>query len=136
MEKNEDCILCRIIRGEIRSWKVYEDDSVLGILDIQPCTKGHCLVIPKKHEERFYEIGDEDLKNLFTAAKTIAQKIKKAYNPDYVCMFIRGGRLPHLHIALFPSMKDDPLSGFPQSSFEKTSVDLKEAAEKIYNIAP
>lgn len=133
MEKSEDCILCRIARGEIKSYKVYEDDFALGILDVNPCAEGHCLVVPKKHMERFYEMDDEDLGRLFSAVKIVANKIKKAISPDFVCIFIRGGRISHLHVAVFPSMKNDSLSGFPQSNFEKVTVDLDEVAERIGN---
>ena len=115
----------------MKSWKVYEDDFTVGLLDVNPCVEGHCLVVPKKHVERFYDLDDQDLERLFTAARKIARKIKKAYNPDFVCMFIRGGRLPHLHVALFPSMEGDGLSGFPQSNYLKVEVDLKKAAERI-----
>lgn len=127
----EDCILCKVVKGEIRSWKIYEDEFCIGILDIQPCAPGHCLMVPKKHVERFYEMDDEDLERLFVAAKKAAKKVKKTYNPDYVCMFIRGGRVPHLHIALFPSKEKDGVSGFPQSNYPKTKVDLDKEAEKL-----
>jgi len=132
MEESK-CILCKIARGEARSWKIYEDDFSLGILDINPCAEGHCLVIPKKHVVRFYEMEDEELSRLFHAVKIVANKIKRAINPDFVCIFIRGGRIAHLHVAVFPSMKNDSLSGFPQSSFEKVTVDLDEVAERLRN---
>ncbi|MBN2013646.1 MAG: HIT family protein [Candidatus Altiarchaeota archaeon] len=128
-----DCILCKLVRGEIGSWRVYEDDFCVGVLDIQPCAPGHCLLVPKKHVERFYEMDDGDLGRLFTAAKKVAKKIKKTYKPDYVCMFIRGGRIHHLHIALFPSKEGDGISGFPQSNYPKTEVDLNKEAEKLRN---
>ncbi|MEA3254525.1 MAG: HIT domain-containing protein [Candidatus Altiarchaeota archaeon] len=133
MEESEDCILCKIVNGEIKSWTVYEDDFSVGILDVNPCVKGHCLVIPKKHVERFYDMDEEDLGRLFSTVKIVANKIKKAINPDFVCIFIRGGRVSHLHVAVFPSMKNDSLSGFPQSSFEKITVNLDEVAERIRN---
>jgi len=133
MEGSEDCVLCKVIGGELKSWKIYEDDFAMGILDVNPCTEGHCLVVPKKHVIRFYEMEDEELSRLFRAVKIVAKKIKKALTPDFVCIFIRGGRISHLHVAVFPSMKNDSLSGFPQSSFEKVTVDLDEVAERIRN---
>lgn len=133
MGKLEDCILCRVVRGELPSWRIYEDDFALGVLDVNPCAEGHCLVVPKKHVVGFYEMGDEELSRLFHAVKAVARKIKKAFNPDFVCVFIRGGRISHLHVAVFPSMENDSLSGFPQSSFEKITANLDEVAEKIRN---
>jgi histidine triad (HIT) family protein len=126
-----DCILCKVVTGELPSYKVYEDDYCIGVLDITPCAPGHCLVVPKKHAEKFHDLSDEELKKLFSAAKKVAKKIKAAYKPDHVCMFSRGGRLPHLHIALFPSSEGDGVSGFPQSNYPKAEVDLAAEAEKL-----
>ncbi|MCD6476702.1 MAG: HIT domain-containing protein, partial [Candidatus Aenigmarchaeota archaeon] len=53
-----DCIFCKIIKGEIPCYKIYEDDNVISFLDINPVTKGHLLVIPKKHITRFKDLND------------------------------------------------------------------------------
>ena len=124
MVKVDDCIICKIVGKEVPSRKVYEDESFLSILDVDPCAEGHCLVVPKEHVTRFYEMGDEKLAHLFRVVRIVARKIKKAFHPDFVCIFIRGGRISHLHVAVFPSMQGDELSGFPQTSFEKIDVDL------------
>ena len=71
------------------------------------------------------------LARLIRAVKIVARMIKKAFNPDFVCVFTRGGRIPHLHVAVFPSMQNDSLSGFPQSSFEKVKVDLDSVEAKL-----
>lgn len=126
-----DCVLCTVAKGELPSWKVYEDDYCIGVLDVSPCAPGHCLVVPKKHVEKFYDLPDDDIWKLFTAAKKVALKIKKVYSPDHVCMFIRGGRLPHLHVALFPSTEGDGVSGFPQSNYPPQAVDLEVAADVL-----
>ena len=125
------CVLCNIASGELESWKIYEDDYCIGILDISPCALGHCLVVPKKHVEKFYDLPEDDITKLFTAAKKFALKIKKAYSPDHVCMFIRGGRQPHLHVALFPSTEGDGVSGFPQSNYPKETIDLETVADLL-----
>ena len=127
----KDCVLCKVVTGELPSHKIYEDDYCIGVLDITPCAPGHCLIVPKKHVEKFYDLSDEDIKKLFSAAKKVAKKIKVAYNPDHVCIFARGGRLPHLHIAVFQSNEGDGVSGFPQSNFSSVKVDLAASAEKL-----
>ncbi|HON82415.1 MAG TPA: HIT family protein [Methanoregulaceae archaeon] len=129
-----DCVLCKVAKGELPSWKIYEDEYCIGVLDVAPCAPGHCLVVPKKHVEKFYDLPDDDLATLFIAAKTIARKIKAAYSPDHVCMFIRGGRLPHLHVALFPSTEGDGVSGFPQSNYPKHVVDLEASADLLRRV--
>ena len=126
-----DCPFCRIARGEAPALVVYEDDAVIAILDAKPCTDGHCLVIPRQHIRQFYDLDDDHLTKLFLAAKLVAGKIKRAFGADYVCLFSRGGRLAHTHIALFPSFEHDEMSGFPQSVVNKASLSLKEVAEKI-----
>jgi histidine triad (HIT) family protein len=129
-----DCVLCRIVSGELESWTIYEDDYCIGVLDVAPCAPGHCLVVPRQHVERFHDLPEDAIANLFTAAAAIARKIKRAYAPDHVCMFIRGGRLPHLHVALFPSMEGDGVSGFPQSNFPRPEVDLAASAELLRGV--
>jgi len=133
MAEQTDCILCKIARGEISSKIIYEDETTLGILDTNPCTNGHCLVLPKKHTAYFYDMDDEEMTKLFKAVKVITEKLKRAFNPDHVSIFARGGRIHHTHIAVIPSMEGDELSGFPQSQMKKATMSLDEVAEKIQN---
>ena len=131
MAEKSTCPFCRIARGEVPAFIVYEDEAVMAILDSKPCTDGHCLVIPREHIRHFYEMDDDQLTKLFLAVKLVAGKIKKTFSSDYVCIFARGGRLAHTHIALFPSFEHDELSGFPQSVVSKATMDLKDVAERI-----
>ncbi|HOX35061.1 MAG TPA: HIT family protein [Methanoregulaceae archaeon] len=128
-----DCVLCRIVKGEIPSYTIYEDDFCIGILDISPCAPGHCLVVPRDHVEKFYDLPDSGITKLFVAAKKVARKIRKAYSPDHVCIFARGGRLPHLHVAVFPSSEGDGVSGFPQSNYPRPTVDFAASADLLRN---
>jgi len=111
----EDCVFCRIVKGELPSFKIVENDTALGILDTNPTGEGHCLVIPKRHVCYWYDLSDEETGIIFNTAKIMARKIKEVLGPDFVCVFIRGGRVKHMHIVLFPSNEGDDLSGFPQS---------------------
>ena len=134
MSGEDGCILCRIVAGELPARIIYEDDEFLGILDSMPCAEGHCLVVPKEHVVRFYEMDDDVLARLMSVAGAVARKIKKAFSPDFVCLFVRGGRIAHLHVALFPSMHDDPLSGFPQSSLGEPDVDLDGVQARLASV--
>ena len=131
MIRVDDCVLCKIADGKLPSRKMYEEKSFLGILDVNPYIEGHCLVVPKEHVIQFYEMDDDALVYLFRLVKIVAREIRKVFTPDFVCVFIRGGRIPHLYVAVFPSMLHDSLSGLSQSSFEKVRVDLDSAAEKL-----
>jgi len=70
-----DCIFCKIINGEIPSYKVYEDDDVFAFMDISPVSAGHVLVIPKKHAQDIFEIDDESHGKVQKVVKKLAHKI-------------------------------------------------------------
>ncbi|MBP7827895.1 MAG: HIT family protein [Verrucomicrobia bacterium] len=131
MTQTDDCILCRIAAGTLPARKIYEDSEFLGLLDVTPCAEGHCLVVPKAHVVRFYDLDEATLGRLFGVVRVVAQKIKQTLQPDFVCVFIRGGRISHLHVAVFPSQQNDALSGFPQSSLGEAAVDLGAVQAKL-----
>lgn len=72
----EDCVFCKIIKGDIPSYKIYEDNFVYAFLDINPSSPGHTLVVPKKHSENIFDIEKDDLKQVIFASKEIAQKMR------------------------------------------------------------
>jgi histidine triad (HIT) family protein len=106
------CIFCDIIAGNAEAYKVYEDDMSLCILDIHPYTQGHCLVIPKRHVTWWHELTVGETDSLFRVARICANKMMKALLPDFVFMYARGRRIPHTHIFLIPTFKDDILDRF------------------------
>ncbi len=106
------CVFCDIVEGKAEAYKVYEDERSLGILDIHPFTQGHCLVISKRHIPWWHDLNEEETASLFGVARVIAQKIMKAFQPDFVCMYARGRRIPHTHIFLVPTYKGDLLDRF------------------------
>ena len=111
-EGGSHCIFCDIIEGKADAYKVYEEDLSLCILDIHPYTKGHCLVIPKRHVTWWHELNVEETESLFRVARICANKLMKALSPDFVFMYARGRRIPHTHIFLIPTFKDDVLDRF------------------------
>jgi len=127
----EDCVFCKIIRGESPSWKIMENSEVIGILDTNPSAAGHCLIIPKKHVHHWHDLNDAETSAVFNAARLVAKQIKTKYKPDFVCVFIRGGRVKHTHVVLFPSHEGDRLSGFPQSTLGKADINFKEVQKKL-----
>jgi histidine triad (HIT) family protein len=112
MPENNSCIFCKIVAGEAEAYRVSEDEKSLAILDINPFAKGHCLVIPKRHVPWWHDLTEAEIESLFNVARTVAGKIMKAYNPDFVAMYARGRRIPHTHIFLVPTYKGDPLDRF------------------------
>ncbi len=110
--KTAPCIFCRIVAGKEEAYRIYEDDLSLGILDINPFTRGHCLVLSKRHVPWWHDLTEEETKSLFSVSRIIARKLKKAFKPDFVCMYARGRRIPHTHIFLVPTFSGDLLDRF------------------------
>jgi len=101
----DDCIFCKIIKGEIPSYKVYEDDQFLGFLDIFPKSEGHALVIPKKHVEWVWDY--KDLGKYFEVVGKVARHYRQVSGEKVVRSFILGWEVPHAHVQILPGKKDD-----------------------------
>jgi histidine triad (HIT) family protein len=134
-----DCPFCKIFAGKIQTRKIYEDENTVAILDITPrFAQGQCVVTHKKHVEQFYELEDNEIAELFKTVKVVANKLKKAFNPKYVCLFSRGQLIPHAHVIVFPSSPLGVLDGVfdslltsHQLTKESTDSNLDEVAKKI-----
>ena len=106
-----NCIFCRIIQGEIPSYKVYEDDYVLAFLDISQITKGHTLIMPKRHVKNVYEMDEALASQVFKSVPKIANAIKKAFNPIGLNIINNNEKphqsVDHFHIHLIPRYEND-----------------------------
>lgn len=95
-----DCIFCKIINGEIPSYKIYEDENYLAFLDIFPAVEGYTLVVPKKHYRWVWDV--EDISGYFAVCKKIAQHYQKVNNHEHVYSMIIGEEVPHAHVRIIP----------------------------------
>ena len=128
------CIFCKIINGEIPSYKVYEDDQTLAFLDINPVNPGHTLVVPKNHSENLIAADKKDLQALILAVKKITPAIMKGVEASGFNLGVNNGSVAgqvvnHLHFHLMPRFENDGhhlWSGKPYSPGEAEIV-----AEKI-----
>ena len=107
-----DCVFCMIRDGKIPSAKVYDDQRTLAFMDINPLSRGHCLVVPKAHAATLYEAETEDLKAAIATAKKVAGAIRKALNPDGLNLLQANGAaafqsVPHFHLHLIPRWTND-----------------------------
>ena len=103
-----DCIFCKIINGEIPSYKIYEDEIVYAFLDITQVTPGHTLVVPKKHAKDIFEYDEELASQVFARIPKIARALEKAYPDMQGLNIINNNRevayqsVFHSHIHLIP----------------------------------
>jgi histidine triad (HIT) family protein len=100
-----DCIFCKIIDGVIPSYKIYENESVLCFLDINPDSNGHTLIVPKKHIKDIYEIDNETISKINEASKIIVEKIDKTLKPSGYRLVQNNGivqEVKHYHMHIIP----------------------------------
>lgn len=101
----------RIAAAEIPCHKVWEDDRHLAFLDISPRAPGHTLVIPKRASDYLFAMPDDEYSALWTAARTVAAKLKSALGCARVVVWVYGFEVPHVHVHLLPlnTLEDIPL---------------------------
>ena len=124
-----DDIFCKIISGDIPSYKIYEDEHFFAFLDISPLKLGHTLLVPKEHFEYLFEMPDELYTALWLKAKGLAPAIQQAANSQRVGVVVEGFAVPHVHIHLVPIDMANELDSHNQKPAEKE--DLEEMRTKI-----
>lgn len=107
-----DCIFCKIIKGELPSAKVYEDDKTVAFLDIKPVNPGHVMVIPKEHHETILDTPEDVLAAIMLAVKKIAPAVLKAVGSEGFNLGVNNGAVagqlvPHLHFHIMPRLPGD-----------------------------
>ncbi len=107
-----ECLFCKIIKDEIPSKKVYEDNDCLAFLDINPANRGHCLIIPKKHYENIYDIDDRALEKLIITAKNLSKLVKEKLECNGINIVQNNERyagqlVNHFHVHIIPRYEDD-----------------------------
>lgn len=110
--KENNCIFCKIISGEIPSITVYEDDNFKAIFDISPASKGHTLVLPKKHMADLFEIDESTASKALIIIKKIATALKDTLQCDGINIIQNNGvaagqSVYHLHFHIIPRYSDD-----------------------------
>ncbi len=113
----ENCVFCKIIKGEINSYKIYENEHVLAFLDATDDVDGHTLVIPKAHCENLYDCPPDILSEVIKVIQKIANHYK-SLGYEGINIFNNNGKVAeqsvfHLHFHLIPRKEDDKLKVFP-----------------------
>lgn len=129
-----DCLFCKIIRKEIPSSSVYEDEDVYAFLDIHPVNNGHVLVVPKRHSDGMHDAAKEDLERLIVATQRVAAGViegldAQGYNFQQNNGAAAGQVIPHLHFHIIPRFEDDGLRLWPGHDYGEG--EMEEVARKI-----
>ncbi len=110
----EDCIFCSILAGDMPGEVVQEDEHTVAFMDIQPWTRGHAVVIPRRHVKNLYEIEDEELARVNTAGRRLALKMRDNLHADGINLLnstepAAWQTIFHFHLHVIPRYADDPL---------------------------
>ena len=120
----EDCIFCKIVKKQVPSNIIYEDESICAFLDIAPTNPGHTLVIPKEHYPNLLETPDEVLRKLIVATKIISKAVKAGVNADGINIGVNtekaaGQIIFHTHVHIIPRFENDNLKMWPQKKYQQ-----------------
>ena len=132
----DDCVFCRIIKGEIPCTKIYEDDMVLAFLDIAPFNFEHTIIVPKDHHHSITTLGSDYLNAIINLAPKIGTAIMRATGAEGFNIFQNNGRVagqtvPHVHFHVLPRFADDAvIISASQKKYESTEA-MAELAGKI-----
>lgn len=140
MALDKDCIFCKIVRGEIPSFKVFEDDRTLAFMDINPINPGHVLIVPKHHAPNIFETPDDWLAASMVTTRRVARGVETALKPHGMNIVQANGpgaaqSVFHLHIHVVPRAKDDGIKmnwGIRPGNMDE----IKAIAEKIKAALP
>ena len=127
------CVFCEIVKGNIPSSKVYEDDNYLAILDLSQVTLGHTLVMPKKHYDNFLEMTSKEAGELMSVVNIVANKLVNNLDASGCNILnntneVAGQTVMHTHVHIIPRYnKDDSI----KIEFSENKYDLNEVLKKI-----
>lgn len=130
----DDCIFCKIVKGEIPCYKVYENEDFLAFLDISQFTPGHTLVIPKRHFRFIWDV--DDIQGYADTVKKICNHFTKDLGFKYVDTLTFGRMVPHAHIHLVPhnsgeSGWEEALEGFSKLQSDGSKKLTEEDGKRI-----
>jgi histidine triad (HIT) family protein len=123
-------IFTKIITGQIPSYKITENEKFYAFLDINPLVEGHTLVIPKLEIDKFWDMPDDYLSEIFLFAKPIASALEKAFPCNRCALSVVGIEVPHAHMHLVPLNTANDLN-FTRKKLSPTQDQLKATQEKI-----
>lgn len=128
------CVFCKIASGEFSSHKIYEDEKVLAILDLSQATKGHTLVMPKRHYENIFDLDEETSKHLFNVVRKISKHYKETDENIIGINLLNnngsaaGQTVMHYHMHILPRYENDDLKNM---EFNEHKLNLAEICSEL-----
>ncbi len=123
-------IFSKIIKGEIPSYKIAENNDFYAFLDIRPLAKGHTLVVPKVETDYIFDLDDTTLQGLFLFSKKVSLAIEQVISCKRIGMAVLGLEVPHAHVHLVPLQHENDLN-FNNPKLELTEKEFTDIAKKI-----
>jgi histidine triad (HIT) family protein len=132
---SEDCVFCQIVAEEVPAQKVDEDEHTVAFMDLNPWTRGHALVVPRRHSPNLYEIEDDDLRHTAVAARRLARRMRERLGCDGVNVLnatepAAWQTVFHFHLHVIPRYEDDPLE-LPTQPGEADPEELSGVADEL-----
>lgn len=118
MERGDDCLFCKVVRGELPSYVVMEDALTVAFLDRRPASRGHTLVVPRAHVEHLWDGDADGAAAVMRTAHDVAAVLRERLRPDGLTLRSNTGEasgqvVPHLHLHLVPRWHGDGTVGWP-----------------------
>ena len=134
-EAHPDCIFCKVLAGEIPSEEIDSDERTITVMDINPATRGHVVVITREHAESLLELDDDNTLAAMRAARRVAERMRATLQPDGFNILHNIGRAAwqsifHFHVHVIPRYHDDPLQ-LPWLPEPADPEELKRVAAEI-----
>lgn len=126
-----NCMFCDIANGKVTSTKVYEDELIVGFMDIDPLSDGHVLLITKEHRLDLDELTDDESTRIMQVSKTVLKALRESYDFGGYCIMQNGGAfndIGHYHLHIFPRYNSD---GFAWTWRDYTPKDTSDEGRKL-----
>ncbi|MFZ1250292.1 MAG: HIT domain-containing protein [Candidatus Microsaccharimonas sp.] len=127
----QDTVFTKIIKGEIPSHKIYEDDKTFAFLDIHPVTEGHVLVISKTQVEFIWDLSPDDYQAVMDTVHKVGRRLREVMGVPKVGILVEGTGVPHTHVHIIPFSDGEQLRRQPDMSIEPDHEALANNASKI-----
>ena len=135
MSVDPQCVFCKIVAGDLPCIAVHEDDTTLAFMDINPATRGHVLVIPRRHARDLLDVPRDDLHACVAVGQDLAGRCRERLGADGVNLFVASGRAAwqsvfHFHVHVIPRYRDDALRT-PWTASPGSASEIEAAAHEL-----